>query len=118
MSQIRWTMTSRGFKHYEPVEITRGNAVRVFESSAADGPHLWLMTDHPDGHMTLEQATLLRDTLTTAIERHYQTFVHDPKVWKPDDVCLLCGSVDTGLDGDVAYCNGCNSREDHRERSA
>jgi hypothetical protein len=88
----------RGFRHYEPIKSTYGHRIRVYESSAADAPHLWvniegrinyrpetvvvhrnsLMGDTHEAqgdaaaHMTLEQAKALRDALDTAIENHYQ----------------------------------------------
>lgn len=79
------TLSDRGFKHYDSVPSTYGGTVRVYESSAASGPHIWLnavapvdMND-PNGrqegsaiHLTLENATLLRDQLTHLIEHHYQ----------------------------------------------
>lgn len=110
--EVRWTKTDRGFKHYEPIPITRDNAVRVYESSAADGPHLWVTLDDPFGHLTLEQATYLRDTLTTAIARHYQLPQTDPNDWKPGDPCNACGSTDTGISGDGgAFCRGCGAED-------
>lgn len=86
-------LSERGFKHHEPVETDRAT-VRVYESSDASSPHLWLsllgegfLGEEPRpvagvshgvaittvaAHMTLEQATAVRDTLDAAIAAHYQ----------------------------------------------
>jgi hypothetical protein len=79
------TMSSRGFKRAEPVPSEYGGAVRVYESSSAMAPHLWVAVscpadlNKPDGpeveavaHLTLDNARLLRDQLTYLIEHHYQ----------------------------------------------
>jgi hypothetical protein len=110
-SGVRWTKTDRGFKHYGAIPVTRGNVVRVFESSAADGPHLWVTLDDPHGHLTLDQAVQLRDTLTAAITGHYQVEQPDPARWAAGDRCAQCGSTDTGLENDVAFCRGCGARD-------
>jgi hypothetical protein len=65
----------------EPINPNRGGEVRVYESSAADGPHIWLNVKEPadpvlgeaHAHLTLEQAKLLRDQLDYLIGNHYQT---------------------------------------------
>ena len=46
MSDIEITTTSRGFHQYgSSVETTYGHDVKVYESSAASGPHVWLSID-------------------------------------------------------------------------
>ncbi len=88
------TVTDRGFKHFHPIPTTYGHVVRVYESSAANRPHVWLNIEgdvHLDSrprpavgiphgvakgsaaaHMTLEQAEALRSALGAAIATHYQ----------------------------------------------
>jgi hypothetical protein len=88
------TTTDRGFKHYEDVTTDRGEMVKVYESSSAEGPHLWLQVTgeaHLEGprcdavgipfgvapascaaHLTLDQARAVRDRLDAAIRGHYQ----------------------------------------------
>lgn len=110
---IRWTTSDRGLRYYEPAQ---GHEVR--ESSLATHPHLWV----DDEHLSVEQAVALRDdlppgrwreTLTTAIEGHYQA--RQPQQgWKAGDPCALCGSTDTTLENDVAACNGCGASEGDR----
>lgn len=69
----------------EPITCAYGSEVKVYESSAASGPHIWLnvqtdvgvLTQQKPGegtaHLTLEQAELLRDQLSHLISHHYQT---------------------------------------------
>lgn len=79
------TITGRGFKHFGPVPSEYGGFIRTYESSAASGPHLWVLIECPDGmslrdgatkdaaaHLTLENAEVLRDQLTYLIDNHYQ----------------------------------------------
>ncbi len=110
MTVVRWTMTDRGFRHYAEVE---GHGVH--ESSAAEAPHLWVDGEHLD----LTQAAQLRDrqspgawrdTLSEAIDGHYQVRVK-PTDWGTGSVCDLCGSRETLLINDVASCNGCGASE-------
>ena len=79
------SFSDRGFAHFNPVPSEYGGDVRVSESSAASGPHLWLRIVSPVdlndrygpqqesvAHLTLENATTLRDQLTYLINHHYQ----------------------------------------------
>lgn len=83
--------SDRGFAQFgEEIMTSYGDTVRIYESSAAAGPHIWLKLKgmaHLRGpseflagvehgmapgdiaaHMTLEQAVQIRDRLTKAIE--------------------------------------------------
>lgn len=84
-------VSNRGFKHHEPVPSEYGGNVRVYESSAASAPHIWVNVECPvnmndprgpakdaSAHLTLDNAILLRDQLTHLIENHYQTSVTPP----------------------------------------
>lgn len=80
--------SDRGFIHFDAVPDTYGGQIRVYESSAAFEPHVWIdiksqaklqeVHPPPDGitagtvHLTLEGATKVRDQLTWLIENHYQ----------------------------------------------
>lgn len=74
--------SSRGFKHFDPVEDTYGGNVRVYESSSACEPHIWLAVEQapeitPElgvahSHLTLEQAKQVIAQLQYLIEHHYQ----------------------------------------------
>ena len=75
-------VTPRGFSHMPPIQVEYGGSVRVYESSAAVSPHLWLAVmpdDNPEAtaHLTLESAEHLRDQLTWLIENHYQVRARD-----------------------------------------
>lgn len=82
-------LTPRGFKHLDPIPGAYGGAVKIYESSAAMHPHIWLsVTEANDinawvrgdqsagvhealSHLRLEDAEVLRDQLTWLIENHY-----------------------------------------------
>jgi len=79
------TVTERGFRHMPDIPSTTGGHVRVYESSAASGPHIWIRTEQPSdlndpssdpveavAHLPLEAAEQLRDQLTALIANHYQ----------------------------------------------
>lgn len=79
------TYTDRGFAQMPAVPSEYGGNVRVYESSAAMGPHIWLTAiapanlNEPGGptvkapiHLTLANAVVLRDQLTHLIDNHYQ----------------------------------------------
>jgi hypothetical protein len=67
----------RGFAMYGRVPTTYGEIVSVYESSSAEGPHIWMSFDAPDGdkeksqavHLNLEQAIDVCNNLNRAIER-------------------------------------------------
>jgi hypothetical protein len=69
--------SDRGFLHMPALNDSYGaNAVRVFESSSAIGPHLWLRVrdggDTPVAHLTAEQAWQLKEQIEYLLEHHYQ----------------------------------------------
>ena len=78
------TVTDRGFQHMDPIPGTYGGEVKVYESSAAESPHVWLNTwsfRHPNTqsdpveatvHLALADAERLRDQLSYLIRTHYQ----------------------------------------------
>lgn len=79
------TITHRGFQHMDPVPSTHSGHVKVYESSAAVSPHIWVNVECPanlneptgpttraTAHLTLENAAILRDQLTYLIDNHYQ----------------------------------------------
>jgi hypothetical protein len=77
--------SERGFKHFPPIPSAYGGDIRVYESSAASAPHVWIRTvcpvdlNKPDGpaveavaHLHIDDAIVLRDQLTYLLEHHYQ----------------------------------------------
>ena len=80
--EIDFNTTDRGFKHYRELETSYGHVLRVYESSSAFEPHLWLAIDasetangdHGELHVHLaeHEARGLRDLLDYALEHHYQ----------------------------------------------
>lgn len=88
--QVPHRYSSRGFKQMEPIMTDYGHEVRVFESSNAKGPCIWLAiersttsptmddTEPRSAHLTLEDAKLIRDQLDWLIHNHYQ--VQDPEM--------------------------------------
>lgn len=77
------TQSGRGFTQMEPFKCRYGSEVRVYESSAASHPCIWLNVQgdaaamdlkpgEGTAHLTIEQAQLLRDQLDWLIQNHYQ----------------------------------------------
>lgn len=74
----RWKAerVERGLKQYAPIVIDDGQQLLVLESSASNGPRLWLAFSGLVGgsglHLSEEQVYRLTATLREAIESHYQ----------------------------------------------
>lgn len=79
------TRSDRGFDRLPPIPSEYGGNVSVYESSAADGPHVWLFAtapadlNNPSGpeveapiHLTAEHAWQLAEQLMTLVANHYQ----------------------------------------------
>lgn len=86
-----YEVTDRGFKHYEPIAGDRGETIRVYESSAAREPCIWLEVEDGPAHLTLEQAERVRDTLDAAIRNHYQRESVPPETAPSHDLPLAYG---------------------------
>jgi hypothetical protein len=83
------TVSERGFTRLPPIVGAYGGTVRVYESSAAIGPHIWLavnedassrvdqMAAEAHSHLTVEAAGQLADQLRWLIDHHYQTRGND-----------------------------------------
>ena len=86
MSEHLTVSTSdRGFDAMPPLEGEYGGHVRVYESSAAMGPHIWLNAvapvdlNRPEGptvkavlHLTAENAWKLAEQIRVLVGDHYQ----------------------------------------------
>ena len=90
------TTSDRGFRAFGPVTTAHGDTVQITESSAANGPHLWLNTingsdgDNVTAHLTLAAAEQIRDQLTWFLENHYQVDGYNPLA-----LCTACGGTGT-----------------------
>lgn len=88
---MKHTVTDRGFKHLEPFTCNYGTTVKVYESSSAEAPHIWLRLQQGGlrtsgdtsvggalevseavAHLSLEEAKQLRDQLDWLMDNHYQ----------------------------------------------
>jgi hypothetical protein len=68
------TVTDRGFTHLPPIHGTYNDWILAYESSAADGPHIWVSVN-PDGpavHLPAENAIKLAEQLLFLAQNHYQ----------------------------------------------
>ena len=78
-------LSPRGFKHMPRLDGTYGERVTAYESSAADGPHVWInvYTKKDPGmahsaaiqaaaHMTVDEAWKLAEQLMYLVNEHYQ----------------------------------------------
>lgn len=77
--------SNRGFMHAPEIKCTYGSIVRVYESSAAESPHIWIRTaqlvdmNRPDSderveavaHLTRSQAIALAEQLLYLATHHY-----------------------------------------------
>lgn len=84
---MEYETTDRGLKHFEPITTAYGHEIRVYESSAADSPHIWLditqttetakaarsniAPESATAHLSVLQALLLIESLTAAVRQHY-----------------------------------------------
>lgn len=76
--------TDRGFSHLPPITDGYGSSVHVYESSAADGPHVWVKIREeqttPRGgrtaeicaHLTMEELVKLGEQIEWMKQHHYQ----------------------------------------------
>lgn len=85
-TEPEFTLDARGFKSMAEVPSEYGGVVRTRESSAAEGPHIWVVlndipvdfndpggpTKDAHAHLTWENAKKLRDQLAWLIDNHYQ----------------------------------------------
>lgn len=73
-------ITNRGFRYVEPVKATPGydGLVRVYESSAASRPCVWISADPSDMvvgttvHLTVEDALMFAEDIIRVCRNHYQ----------------------------------------------
>lgn len=78
--------SDRGFIQGTEIESGYGGFIKVYESSAASHPHIWVRIvcpvnmNNPEGemmdatsHLTIENAEELIDQLQYLIDNHYQT---------------------------------------------
>jgi hypothetical protein len=78
-------ISERGFIHGDDIPSAYGGYIKVYESSAASAPHIWVRTVCPSNlndltstpieavaHLTLDDAARLRDQLSYLIANHYQ----------------------------------------------
>jgi hypothetical protein len=78
-------VSDRGFTSLPALPSTYGGEVRAYESSSAEGPHIWLNVSCPEdlnnrsgvmkeavAHMTAEDAKRLGEQLLYLVEFHYQ----------------------------------------------
>lgn len=88
-------VSDRGFQNMEPVPSAYGGVVRIYESSAAMHPHIWVAVRQPEdmnqwaaegkddekftgqwreshAHLRIEDAVTLRNQLDYLIANHYQ----------------------------------------------
>lgn len=84
-------VTGRGFNHMPPLPSVYGGSIKAYESSLADGPHIWLNMKYPanlnepegemlDGvwHGTAEDARRLGEQLIWLADNHYQLTPRTP----------------------------------------
>jgi hypothetical protein len=94
------TTSDRGFQYLPALPGARGGSVEVYESSAADGPHVWLKATETPLHLSAETAVKLAEQLVMLVQSHYQG---------PIDVAQLL-QVDISLDEAAVILNSSTER--------
>lgn len=69
---MKRTVTDRGFTHMEPVTTATNETVRVYESSSATQPRIWLEINGEAAHLSLKQASQIERQLRWLRKHHYQ----------------------------------------------
>lgn len=80
---MTYTVTDRGFKHYEKIPTDYGHEIAIYESSSAMKQALWMNVelDHEVGgiepeaataHLTFPQAVQVATTIIDTMTNHYQ----------------------------------------------
>lgn len=69
--------SDRGLVSLPPIPSACGGSVRVYESSAAAGPHIWLAANSPIApygtvHLSMDDALKLADQIRLLAANHYQ----------------------------------------------
>jgi hypothetical protein len=69
--------SERGFIALPALAAAYGGEIKVYESSAATGPHLWIKSVDEGGqavalHVTAETAWRFAEQIVTAVRNHYQ----------------------------------------------
>lgn len=97
---LKYETSERGFLSLPAIPSSYGGQVRVYESSAAEHPHIWLNAEapkdlnRPEGeqveapmHLTVENAKALAEQLLFLVDEHYQG------EWDDEDECYesACG---------------------------
>jgi hypothetical protein len=89
---LNGTQTDRGFTRYPPLPNVYGGHVRVYESSSASGPHVWLQATAPQNAnnptgvlmddvavlLTAEDAWRLSEQIQVLVRNHYQGDARPP----------------------------------------
>lgn len=78
--------SERGFKHFDPL-ISGEDRLRVYESSDASAPHIWLRVNDASIHLDMDQISDLVDKLKYLQDYHYQLELTAPE----GCCCLKCG---------------------------
>jgi hypothetical protein len=107
---LEYEVSDRGFLSLPAIPSSYGGQVRVYESSSAEHPHIWLNAEapkdlnKPEGemveaplHLTIENAEALAEQLTWLVEQHYQNDPNlddDNEEYDDDDCYGACGCDD------------------------
>lgn len=87
MTMDSMNVSDRGFKQGEDILDEYGSKIRTYESSAAMKARIWLRAEGSDVldlpknevalHMSIPEATALRDQLDYLIKNHYHNEIYD-----------------------------------------
>lgn len=98
MTHLEPILSQRGFKHLPSIPSVFGGGVRVYESSSAEGPRIWLNAtcpedlNNPEGpqvqvveHLSAHDAKRLAEQIMWLLENHYYGDVRDEPPEEDED---------------------------------
>lgn len=94
------TYSDRGFAQHQPIPggTAYGGTVRVYESSSALAPRIWLaveaLTQSATIHLSLDAARALATDLIDLVEHHYQAKDGTLPLHRSGTLPTVCGTCD------------------------
>lgn len=94
------TYSDRGFAQHQPIPggTAYGGTVRVYESSSAAAPRIWMAVESLTGaatiHLSLDAARALATDLIDLVEHHHQAGDGTLPLHRSGTLPTVCGTCD------------------------